>query len=378
MTNTAAGPTARAVRVGFVMHIMQVAGAETLVAEIIRRLGARIDPVVFCLDGVGPLGEQLESEGVPVIAYGRRAGLDVGLAWRMGRDLARMAPDVLHAHQYTPFFYAALARVASMRRIRILLTEHGRHYPDFVSTRRRLINRLVLQRLADRVSAVCQFSADSLVRLDGFDRQPVEVIENGIEVERYQRNGTPDAAGRVGGDRRLVVHVARFHPVKDHGTLVRAFAIVAREVRDADLALVGDGPERGAIERLVNELGITDRVRFLGVRSDVEEILRQAAVFTLPSISEAASLTLMEAMATGLPSVVTAVGGNPELVRDGVDGVLVPRSDPAALATALTRLLKDPVLAAQMGRAAAARARERYRLERTVARYHELYEALRG
>jgi L-malate glycosyltransferase len=378
MTNAATGPPRRAVRVGFVMHIMQVAGAETLVAEIIRRLGARIDPVVFCLDGVGPLGEQLESEGVPVIAYGRRAGLDVSVAWRMGRDLTRLTPDVLHAHQYTPFFYAALARVVSMRRIRILLTEHGRHYPDVVSARRRLINRLVLQRLADRVSAVCQFSADSLSRLDGFDRQPVEVIENGIEIGRYQRNGVPDATRDLSADRRLVVHVARFHPIKDHATLVRAFASVAREVRDADLALVGEGPERGAIERLVNELGIRDRVRFLGVRSDVDKILRQATVFTLPSISEAASLTLMEAMASGLPSVVTAVGGNPELVRDGVDGVLVPRSDPGALAAALTRLLKNPLLAARMGRAAAARARERYRLERTIARYLELYEALRG
>src|SRR6476619_3386127 len=101
---TANGP----IRVGFVLHVLQVAGAEVLVAEIIRRLRTRIDPVVLCLDGVGQLGEEMTKEGVPVVALGRRPGLDIGVARRLASEINVRRLEVVHAHQYTPFFYSAL------------------------------------------------------------------------------------------------------------------------------------------------------------------------------------------------------------------------------------------------------------------------------
>src|SRR5262249_9958342 len=101
----------RPIRVAFVLHVMQVAGAEVLVAETIRRLAGRIEPSVLCLDAVGPLGEELLAEGVPVLALGRRPGRDLGAAWRLARQLRARRVEVMHAHQYTPFFYAALARL---------------------------------------------------------------------------------------------------------------------------------------------------------------------------------------------------------------------------------------------------------------------------
>ena len=104
------------IRVGFVLHIMQVAGAEMLVNETIRRLGSRIDPAVFCLDGVGALGERLQADNVPVIAYGRRPGLDLSVSRRMADDIRRRRVEVLHAHQYTPFFYGAMAALEAHQR----------------------------------------------------------------------------------------------------------------------------------------------------------------------------------------------------------------------------------------------------------------------
>src|SRR6187399_1394892 len=135
------------IRVGFVMHVMQVAGAEVLVAETIRRLGPRIDPVIFCLDNVGALGERLTGEGVPVLAYHRRAGLDLGLSRRIAGDIRARQTQVLHAHQYTPFFYGAIAARLSRPRPRVIFTEHGRHYPDVVSGKRRLANRWLFDRM---------------------------------------------------------------------------------------------------------------------------------------------------------------------------------------------------------------------------------------
>jgi glycosyltransferase involved in cell wall biosynthesis len=377
--NRSTSDTIRPIRVGFVLHIMQVAGAEVLVAETIRRLAGRIEPTVFCLDGVGPLGERLQSEGVPVVSLGRRPGRDWRLVWRLARELRERRIDVVHAHQYTPFFYAGLARAVSGRAARVILTEHGRHFPDVVSPLRRAVNRFALDHLADAVNACCGFSARALARVEGFSGRRIEVLENGIELERYGRAADRAAVRRsLGLDvaRRYVATVARLHPVKDHATLLRGFAQVAVARPDVDLLLIGDGPLRGALEEQARGLG--ERVRFLGVRSDIAALLGAVDLFALTSVSEAASLTVLEAMASRLPVVVTAVGGNPEMVRDGVDGLLVPRGDDAAVAAALLRLLDEPARAAAMGLAGRQRVEERYQLGQTVENYWRLYERLCG
>jgi glycosyltransferase involved in cell wall biosynthesis len=361
------------VRVGFVVHVMQMAGAERLVVETIRRLGDRIRPTVFCLDAIGLLGTELQRDNVDVVVLGRRPGLDLPVARRLSTEIARRGIAVVHAHQYTPFFYAALAKLLRLGRVRLILTEHGRHFPDIVSGKRRLVNSLLLSRLADRVNAVCAFSADALATNDGFARDRIEVIPNGMEVGEYEHL---ERASDLGVDRRYVTCIARFHPVKDHATLLRGFASVAAAFPDVDLVLAGDGPLRQDLDTLAQTLGISGRVRFLGVRRDVPSILKATTVFCLTSVSEAASLTVLEAMAAGVPVVLTKVGGNPELVQDGVHGLLVPRADAAAVGAALTTLLNDSRYAARLASAAAQRVRREFLLETTVARYHALYEAL--
>jgi glycosyltransferase involved in cell wall biosynthesis len=367
------------IRVGFVLHVMQVAGAEFLVAETIRRLAGLIEPTVLCLDAVGALGERLLCEGIPVVVLGRRPGRDWRLAWRMAREFRARHVEVVHAHQYTPFFYAALARLLSGRPVKVILTEHGRHYPDVVSPLRRAVNRLVLDHLANAVNACCGFSARALARVEGFSGRRIEVIANGIELGRYgaARDRTALRAS-LGLDpaRRYVATVARFHPVKDHATLLRGFRQVAASRPDVDLLLVGDGPLRGDLEELTRSLGIEGRARFLGVRADVPALLGAVDLFALTSVSEAASITVLEALASRLPVVVTAVGGNPEMVRHGVEGLLVPRGDSAAVASAVLRLLDDPATAAALGAAGRARVERHYRLSQTVDHYWSLYQRL--
>lgn len=369
----------RPIKVAFVLHVMQVAGAEVLVAETIRRLKASVDSVIFCLDAKGQLGEIMQKEGVPVVALGRKPGLDWHVSKRLAREVIRCGIEIVHAHQYTPFFYAALAKLRSRGRFSLIFTEHGRHYPDMVSSKRRLLNRLLLSRVADEVNAVCEFSARALRQNDGFEGCPIDVIQNGIQVDRY-----PPATDRAALRRRLGLQphrryiscIARFHPVKDHATLLRAFAATAPGHPDTDLLLIGDGPLRPDLEHLSAKLGLLERVRFLGIRTDVPDLLRASDVFILTSVSEAASLTLLEAMAASLPVVVTRVGGNPEIVRENLDGLLVPQSHSAAAAAALDRILRDPGLAMRLGASARARVLASYPLERTIQRYCELYEAL--
>ena len=369
------------VRVAFVVHLMQVAGAEVLVRETIRRLGARIVPTIFCLDAVGRIGEELVTEGVDLVCFGRKPGRDWGVGRKIATAIRDRGIEVVHAHQYTPFFYSALAKPLCGFRPKVILTEHGRHYPDRVSPLRRAVNRLALDRLADAVTACCRFSAEGLSRTDGFAGARIEIIENGIEVDRYGPPADKALAKADAGlepDRRYLIHVARHHPVKDQPTLLRGFAAAALDLPGVELLMVGDGPLRADLESLAVELRVPDRVTFLGIRTDIPELMRAADAFALTSLSEAASLTLLEAMASGLPAVVTNVGGNPEIVRHEREGLLFPRGDASACADAIRRVFRDPELAARLGAAGRARAVERYQLTRTVEEYFRLYCRLAG
>lgn len=369
----------RPLRIGFVLHVMQVAGAEVLTREIVRRLGNRIVPTIFCLDAVGRIGEEMKREGIDLVCFDRKPGRDWGVSRRMAAAIRERNLDVVHAHQYSPFFYAALAKALGFGRPKLILTEHGRHYPDKVSPVRRAVNRLVLDHLADAVTACCHFSAEGLSKTDGFAGKRIEVIENGIEVDRYRpvadKDGLKEKLG-LEPQRKYIIHVARHHPVKDQPTLLRGFAAAVGDLPGVDLLMVGDGPLRGELEQLAVELRIPNRVMFLGIRTDIPDLMRAADVFVLTSVSEAASLTLLEAMASGLPAVVTNVGGNPEIVRHEREGLLFPRGDFAACGVALRCLFQDPELAARLGAAGRERVLEHYRLDRTVENYDRLYHRL--
>ncbi len=373
-----ADPSAQPLRVAFVLHVMQVAGAEVLVAELIQRLGRKISPVVLCIDDVGPLGERLQQQGTPVIGLGRKPGLNLKVARQLACEFRTRDIELVHAHQYTPFFYSALARVIARQPLHLMFTEHGRHYPDHVSLKRKWSNRTVLSSLADSVNAVCEFSAASLREQDGFNRSPVEVIPNGIEVrELVTHKERLELRRRLNLDasKRYIICVARFHPVKDHATLLRAFAIVAAARADTDLLLAGDGSERRVIEALAVSLGVGDRVRFLGVRRDVPALLSASDVFALTSVSEASSLTLLDAMATALPVVVTNVGGNPEIVTHEANGLLAERGDSDGVARALLDILSEPSKASRLGRAARAFVLDQHQLSGTVEQYYQRYAA---
>jgi glycosyltransferase involved in cell wall biosynthesis len=177
-------------------------------------------------------------------------------------------------------------------------------------------------------------------------------------------------------DTVYVVCIARFHPVKDHETLVRGFAILHSKEPATRLLLVGGGPQEGFLRNLVEQLGLGDSVEFWGIRRDISDILQACDIFSLTSVSEAASLTLLEAMANGCPVAITDVGGNPEHITHGVHGLLSKRADPQGLAENLERLIRDPVEAARMSRAARDRVTRDFLLSRAICRYEELFSQL--
>lgn len=368
------------IRVGFVMHVMQVAGAEVLVTQIIEQLSDQIEATVFCLDAVGELGERLIKAGVPVVVLDRKPGLDRAVAKRLASHIKDRKIDVLHAHQYTPFFYSALARMLHSCKARVLFTEHGRHYPDVVSAKRRLANRLLLQRYADITTACCDFSTSALRNIEGFPS--AETLPNGVDLRQLPKRGSESEQRTLrrqlglAPDTPYAACVARFHSVKDHPTLIRAWQKVHQKKPDARLLLVGDGEDRRSCEQLAATLDLGESIEFWGIRDDVPQILRAVDVFTLTSVSEAASLTLLEAMACQCPVVITDVGGNGEHVTDGIEGYLVPRGDSEALAQRLTQLLADKNHAKQMGNQARNRVERDFNLSNVIAKYGSHFQEL--
>ncbi len=330
---------------------------------------------VICLYRRGALAPELMAQGVAVDECGKRSGLDFA-ALRRAREFLRQSPGaILHTHNASAHYHAVLA---SMRLplARIVNTRHGMGAGNRGSRLEWLYRRSM--RLTDHVATVCE-AARGHFRADGVrPRAGLVCIPNGIRVERFAasnpqaRSGLAASLG-LAADSRIIGTVGRLQPVKDQGNLLTAFARTRRACPSAALVVIGDGPMRESLEHQAAELGIAEVVRFLGDRSDVHELLAGLEVFALSSVSEGYSVALLEACAAGLPIVATDVGGNNEIVRDGVNGCLVAARNSEALSTALTGLLRAPGRMAEMSDASRQWALANASFKTMAARYLSLY-----
>lgn len=363
-----------------VLHSLIVGGAEVLAAALARRLAGRYRFVFACLDELGTLGEELRGEGFAVEVLRRRPGIDPGCMRRLARFWKRENVDLVHAHQYTPFFYAMAAR-GLRRRPPLLFNEHGRWFPDYPRRKRILFNRLMLRR-GDRVVGVGGSVRQALIDNEGIPADRIAVIYNGVDVSAFDGPPPDRVAVRreigAGPDDLVILQVARLDHLKDHATAIRTIRRVAAGRSDVRLVLVGEGPEREKVEAAIAECDVAPQVRLLGLRDDVPRLLRSADLFLLTSISEGIPVTLIEAMAAGLPVVSTDVGGVAEVVEAGRTGLLAPSGDDAALARAVLRLAGDPDLRRTMGRHGHQRAGEVFSEQRMHAAYQACYEEMLG
>jgi glycosyltransferase involved in cell wall biosynthesis len=306
--------------------------------------------------------------------------LDLRCAWRLNRLLYREQVDVLHAHQWTPFFYASAGRLPAIRPP-ILFTEHGREHPDYPRPKRILFNRLMLRR-RDRVVAVGNAVRQALVANEGIPAGRIEVVYNGIDADRFASHSRVRAQVRrelgLETAEPVIIQVARLDHLKDHPTALRCLARLVQEAPAARLLLVGDGPEEGAIRAQVEQMGLKQYVLILGLRWDVPRLLQAADLFLLTSVSEGIPLAVIEAMCAGLPVVSTHVGGTGEVINEGETGLLVSAKDDAALSEAVLRLHRDSDLRQRMGENGQLRARQLFSEEQMARKYLALYEQMKG
>jgi sugar transferase (PEP-CTERM/EpsH1 system associated) len=348
--------------IAHVTRSLDIGGQEKMLVEFAHHADrARYEITVVVLEGRGPLADALEAAGARVITLDEPGGLRPRITWRLARLFRSHRFDVVHTHDEKPLLYG----VPAARLARVPAVIHTHHHGPLPGVKRRhTVMIALLARWIDRLVCVSQASRDWLVTRRVPSSKTV-CLRNGIDLARFAYAG-PCPTGPV-------ITVARLSPEKDQEMLLRSVALLRDALPEVRLEIAGDGPRRAALEALSAELGLQNRVRFLGEVQDVPALLARGSVFVLSSLTEGMSLTLLEAMASGLPVVATRVGGNPEVVVDGETGVLVPSGQPEELARALQAVLQDPRRAAQFGLAARKRVESHFDVRRMVAEYEALY-----
>jgi len=364
-------------RVAHVIETLGVGGAERLVADVVRRLDrARFEPRVFPLDEPLDLRGEIESAGVavvPVLVPPRRRPLEClrSLALR----LREFGPGLVHTHLY---YGNVLGRIAARLAggAPVVTTLHNPDYTfearsTLLFRGRKLLDRVTGSRNAALV-AVSGAVAEDFRRHMGWEG--IRVVPNGIDLLSFAPGGDAGAAAEWPAPGRRLLSVGRLHPQKGHRVLLDAMAAAREGGARLSLLVAGEGAERSALEAQASALGLQDRVRFTG-RREVRPLLAAAEVFVFPSLYEAVGIALLEAMACACPVVASRTGGIPEVVEDGVSGVLVAPGDAGELARALAALDRDPERRRRLGAAARARA-EAFDIQATVRALELLYEEL--
>ncbi|MBI3697537.1 MAG: N-acetyl-alpha-D-glucosaminyl L-malate synthase BshA [Acidobacteria bacterium] len=297
----------------------------------------------------------------------------LALASRMAEVAETAHLDLLHVHYAIPHAVSALlARQMLGDRLPFVTTLHGTDITLVGADRSYLpIVKFSIEQ-SDGVTSISQYLKDRTLRV--FEtRNEIRVIRNFVNCDQYHHNPDPQArAAYAAPQEKILVHLSNFRPVKRVADAVRVMARVRREI-PCKLLMIGDGPDRGPAEHLARELGVEDDVLFLGKQSRIPELLAIADLMLLPSELEAFGLAALEAMACGVPTVATRAGGVPELITDGVDGLLAEVGDIEAMAAHALSLLTDPARYLQVSDAARHTAESRFCTTLVIPQYEEYY-----
>ncbi|MBQ2820003.1 MAG: glycosyltransferase [Thermoguttaceae bacterium] len=370
------------------LHSLNVGGAEILASRLARRLsGKKWRFVFFCLDASGVQADEMRAAGFPVEVLGRKPGFDRNCMKQLAQLWEKYQVRFVQAHQYTPFFYALGARGFTQKNPPILFTEHGRFFPDFPNFKHKIFNRIFM-RSTDRITAVSQSVANAVIQNEGIPAARVEVIRNGIDEIRFTQNRMSEpqkTALRTSlglTNERIILFTARLDPIKDHPTAIQAMKYLLNfpSIQTSDetpvLLLAGDGPERKTIESCVQENHLENRIRLLGERTDISELLQISDIFLLTSKSEGIPLTILEAFASGVPVVATDVGGIPEVINTEKNGLLAASGDFRQIALHLEKILKNPDTAAQITENARIRFEDEFTETQMLAQYEKIFEEI--
>lgn len=373
-------------RVAYVVHTFDIGGLERCVAHLCNGLDrVRFRPMIICLNRNGTASEWIRSPDVSIVEFHKRPSNDPRVVVRLARLLREQGIHLVHSQNWCTLVETTLARTLARTRWHV----HGEQGLELSALQlsgchrrlRNLATRWALGR-ADAVVAVANSLKQRMTRHYGVREQSVQVVPNGVAVP-YVKDPTRERVKirhALGIDREstiLLGSVGRLAPVKDFATAINAVAILVERGCDVHLMIVGEGPEQANLMDRSSSAGLAGRVHFVGRKTEVGAYFASMDIYVNSSISEGTSLSIMEAMASGLPSVVTDAGDNSMLVHGHPGcGEVVPPRDPIAMAHALENLVRDEQRRIELGATARKRHAEKFSADHTVRMYQHLYMSL--
>ena len=378
--------------VAHIIYSLGTGGLENGLVNIINRCPPdRYRHAIICLTQADNFADRIAAAGVDTVELRKQPGHDIFMYWRLWRELHRLRPAIVHTRNLAALETQVLGLI--MPGVKRVHGEHGRDMNDLDgSNPKYLWLRRLLRHVIHRFITVSRDLERWLIDSVGIPAQQVEHIYNGVDQSRFAAHrvtaaerrwptGAPDAFLADEGC-TVMGTVGRLATVKDQQLIIRALRLlVDRQAVENCLLrciLVGDGPERANLQKLIADFGLERYVWLAGDRDDIPALLAAMDIFLLPSLGEGISNTILEAMATGLPVIASDIGGNPELVQEGVTGKLIPVGDALALADAIESLSTDTALRERMGRAAIQRVQRDFDWTRTVTAYLKVYDELLG
>lgn len=363
-----------------ILHIIESGGpggAETVLLNIVNNLDRERYHSTVVLLRTGWLHQKLKENGVCTVLLNSARSYDLGLLFKLWRKIKERRIDLIHSHLPDVNLYSCLAGLAAG--VPIVTTYHGRtpNLQRSISTVN--LKYSLIRRFSAKIVAVSDWLKNDLAQRARFPLPKLKTIYNGVDWRSFSLPFDPKAKRKelkINSDEKVVGMVANLRPAKGYEYFIRAAAIIAESIPGVRFLIIGEEEDRlrKRIIKEVDALGLRDKVILLGFREDVPELLRILDVFALSSVSEGLSIATIEAMAAGVPVVVTRSGGPQELVVDGRTGFLVPPKDEKSLAEKVLFLLRDKNLATSLGKEAQIQVRAKFGIDRMIRNYQALYQ----
>ncbi|MBA4141475.1 MAG: TIGR03088 family PEP-CTERM/XrtA system glycosyltransferase [Nitrosospira sp.] len=370
-----------------VIYHLGIGGLENGLVNLINHIPPdRYRHAIVCLKGYSDFRLRIKREDVEIVALHKSEGQDFGLYFNLFKTLRRLKPDIVHTRNLGTIEGQLIAAFAGAR-VRVH-GEHGRDVFDLYGKSRKYnLLRKAIRPFINHFIAVSRDLENWLATTVGATPHRISQIYNGVDSQRFYprlREGSattvlrnvPD--GFFTEDTFVIGSVGRMTDVKNFPSLIQAFLMLIKEVpaerEKLRLVIAGDGNSRQACLDMLSEAGAAGFAWLPGERADIPDLMRAMDLFVLPSLGEGISNTILEAMSTGLPVVATRVGGNAEIVQDGVTGILIPPAEPEAMMRALLHYYRNPGLVAEHGRAARQQVETRFSMEAMTQGYIGVYD----
>lgn len=362
-----------------ILHIYQnskIGGVQQQLLSLLKAYSReRFNPIFCCLGPKEEIGKEIEETKIEFIPLNklRYNRFSLGIVLELYRLMKKKQIHVVRTHRYRSNLYGRLA--AFLAGVPVIIASVHDNYRTDKRPKRRIMNR-ILSKITDKIVAVSEDVKEDIIRYDSINPSKIDVIPNGIDVERFNpEKNTTDIRKEFSleDDDIVIGFIGRIVPAKGLKYLLNALPYLKEEFKSIKLLIVGEGSLVEELKERAKKNNIFDNILFTGRRRDIPEILASINIFVMPSIAEGLPNALLEAMAMGKPIVTTEVGGIPEIVKNGFNGLLVPPRDTLSLSKAIKELISNDRLAAKLGQAARDLVHDNLSIKAIAQKWQSLY-----